>query len=269
MKKVRFKDIEIAYEKAANDQICNICLSETKLSWDHVPPKGVVGNRAVVIDSLASRLMTGQPFRQNVESQNGVKFKTLCTACNGRLKRGDHFLKKFAQQVTGIIESRICLPRPIMVTLEPNVITRSILGHILAAKTQTDQALFDQNLRPCLKDFSIPIPDNVHVFFWVYPFRTIKIMREFMMPTIRGRFDAFSQFQVLKFYPLAFLVTDTPSYQGLFSLDKFKNIGLEDSVDIPLHVDGLPIEDWPEIVEDGNIITFGRSGIEALYARKK
>lgn len=269
MKKVRFKDIEVGYEKASEDQVCNICLSKTKLTWDHVPPKGVVGNHAVLIDSLASRMVTRKAFQQNVVSQNGVKFKTICADCNGRLKRGDLYLKRFAKQVSRIIESPIYLARPIIVTLEPHIIMRSILGHIMAAKTRSDEAVFDQNLRPCLKDFAVPIPADVHVFFWVYPFPTIRIMRDFLMPTIRGRYDTVSLFQVLKFYPLAFLVSNTPAYHGLFSFDPFKSIPLDQKADIALAVDGVPKEDWPETLDDNNFILFGRTGLEALFAKKK
>jgi len=269
MKKVHIGDIEIGFEKGAADQICNICLNPSKLTEDHVPPKGVVGNDAVIVDTLMSRLATGRAFQQKLIAQNGVKFVTLCGGCNGKMKHGDKILKRFAADVRRIIESPIYHLRPVKVATKPNHILRSVLGHLVAAKPQTDKVPYDASVRPCLMDYSVPIPNDIHVYFWVYPFRTIRICRDFLMPTVRGRYDAFSTFQVLKFYPLAFLVTDAPNYHPIYSWDDYRVIGLNQPFDVTLHLDGVPPEDWPESPDNDNLVLMGRTGIEARFAVKR
>jgi hypothetical protein len=269
MKKIHIGGIEIGFEKDAADQVCNICLKPAKLTEDHVPPKGVVGNHAVVVDTLASRLATGKAFQQNLIAQNGIKFMTLCGECNGRMKHGDKLLQRFAADVLGIIESPLYRLRPVKVPTKVNGILRSVLGHLVAAKTKTDDVSYDASVRPCLTDYSIPVPEDIHLCFWVYPFRTIRICRDFLMPTVRGKYDAFSTFQVLKFYPLAFLVTDAPNYHPLYSWDDYRATGINESVDVTLHLDGVPPEDWPESPARDNFALFGKTGIESRLAVKR
>jgi hypothetical protein len=170
MKKVKIADIVISFEKSSSDKLCNICLQPEPLTHDHIPPQGVVGNDAVIIDPVVSRLATGKSFQHKLISQNGVKFKTICGRCNGVMKKGDNKLKRLAEDVKSIIESPIYTLRPIHVSTAPNMIMRSILGHLMAAKTETGHTPFEDNVRPCLQDYSIPIPESIHIFYWVYPF---------------------------------------------------------------------------------------------------
>lgn len=269
MKKVRIADIELSFEKDGTDPLCNICLRPKTLTEDHVPPKGVVGNDAVIIDPVLSRMATGKPFQHKLISQNGVKFKTICADCNGRMKQGDNRLKRLAREVRSIIESPIYRLRPVLVNTPPNIIMRSVLGHLLAAKTETGYKPFEVNTRPCIQDYSVSIPDNLHLFYWVYPFRTIRIWRDFATTTIPGRADSLASFQLLKFYPLAFLVTEASHFKGLHTLDEFRNSGLSEKADLMLHLDGVPVEDWPESPEDDRMVMLSGTAIKSIFANKR
>ncbi len=76
------------------------------------------------------------------------------------------------------------LPGAFDVECYPNAIMRSVLGHLLAAKTETDKVVVDELIRPCILDPSSPIHDDIHIFYWVYSDETTIILRDFGMPSL-------------------------------------------------------------------------------------
>lgn len=269
MKKVRIADIEIRFDKKATDQKCNICLQPARLSDDHIPPKGVVGNDAVLIDSVLSRLATRKLFHHKLILQDGVKFRTICIPCNNRMHKGDRLLKALAEDVRRIIESPIYLPPPVVVNTFPNLLMRSVLGHLVAAKSETSYTPFELSVRPCVQDHSVPIPHTIHFYYWVYPFRTIRIWREFGSTMSLKEPVSLATLQLLKFYPLAFLVADTPDFRAVQSLDSYRDCPLTQSADLLLQRDGTPPEDWPERPGDGRVTVLSETGIKSIIARKR
>jgi hypothetical protein len=269
MKRVRIADLEIRFDKKARDRKCNICLQPGPLSNDHIPPKGVAGNDAVLIDSVLSRLATGKVFHHKLISQDGVKFRTICIPCNNRMHKGDRVLKALAKNVRGIIESSIYLPRPVVVTTFPNLLMRCVLGHLVAATSETSYTPFELSVRPCVQDHSVPIPRSIHFYYWVYPFRTIRIWREFGSTRSLKRPVSLATLQLLKFYPLAFLVADTLDFRAVQSLDSYRDRPLTQSADLLLQLDGTPPEDWPERPGDGRVTVLSETAIKSIIARKR
>ncbi|MCY7337238.1 MAG: hypothetical protein LH613_13665 [Chamaesiphon sp.] len=189
------------------DNICNICEKEKKLSVDHVPPQCCPPTKNRFISNLLYQMIGDKSFRPR-SIQNGVTFKTICADCNNFLGRKyDKQLGELSRKIESFVESNLVLPDSFEVECQPNAVLRSILGHLLAAKTETDEVIIDKLIRPSVIDPSIPIHEDIHVFYWVYPYEETSIMRDFWMPSVRGSFQGGGLFNLIKFYPMAFLVT--------------------------------------------------------------
>jgi hypothetical protein len=127
------------------DNICNICQQPRKLSDDHVPPQACPTAKSRVISKLLYEMVGDRSFRPRI-SQSYVYYKTICSECNNNLgSKYDLALSEFSKKVQSFVESSIALPDLFEVECYPNAILRSILGHLLAAKTETDQVVIDLN----------------------------------------------------------------------------------------------------------------------------
>ncbi len=160
------------------DKICNICQQEKDLSVDHVPPKACPPAKNVVISKLLYEMTGNRSFIPRL-SQSGVTYKTICCDCNNKLgDKYDWALGEFSRKVESFVESSLVLPDSFEIECYPNAIMRSVLGHILAAKTQTDEVVVDTLIRPSIFDGSLPIHNDIHIFYWVYPYERISILRD-------------------------------------------------------------------------------------------
>ncbi len=259
--------VEKFYKK---DKVCNICGRETTLSDDHVPPKICPPAKNIVISKLYDQIIGDKSFRPRI-SQNGITFKTICSNCNNWLgSKYDGALGELAKKVENFIASSLFLPDSFEVECQPNAIMRSVLGHILAAKTQTDEVVIDQLIRPCVLDPLLPIHEDIHIFYWVYPYEKTAIMRDFGMPAVRGKFDLPGFFNMIKFYPIAFLITHKlPDYEYLDSLSKFNKISPDDKASISIRLNPIKKSSWPEECDMGNFLMLGRTANDSVYAVPK
>ncbi|OYQ62310.1 hypothetical protein B9G53_22840 [Pseudanabaena sp. SR411] len=250
------------------NSICNICESEKKLTEDHVPPKSCVSvsNRAIY---LLSHTLTGDNSFKPRLVQNGITYKTICAKCNNDLGKYDKYLLDLKEKIEVCVKSKLILPDTIEVECCPNAIMRSVLGHILSARTGANESIIDSIIRSSIKNSLLPIDDDIHIFYWVYPYQETVIFRDFSMSAIRGKLDEChrtSFFSLIKFYPLAFLVAyDLPVYSDLLSLHEFNHIKPEDKmlikVDLKLHK-----QNFPEVLDGFDFIVFGRSANDSVYS---
>lgn len=118
--------------------ICNLCGTHGKLTEDHTPPKGCVRPTAMDIRLLRDRLsaagsLAPVPTKPRI-SQNGVKFRTLCTRCNSGLlgTRYDPVLIRFANDVAGFLGRSVALPINTSVPTQPALLMRAVFGHMAA-----------------------------------------------------------------------------------------------------------------------------------------
>jgi hypothetical protein len=246
------------------DSICNICEKETKLSVDHVPPKCCPPAKNRLISNL---LYSNKSFRPR-PIQNGVTFKTICADCNNSLGRKyDKHLGELSRKIESFVKSNLLLPNSFEVECQPNSVMRSILGHLLAAKTETDEVVIDKLIRPSIIDPSIPIHEDIHVFYWIYPYEETSIMRDFWMPSVRGRLQGGGLFSLIKFYPIAFLVThQLLEYEGLHSLHQFNKTLPDEKVNIQINLRPAKHSKFPEDCSDGNLLVFGRAANDSVYS---
>jgi hypothetical protein len=245
-----------------SDNICNICQEQTELTKDHVPPKTCQKFSQVLIHKLLSDSKTDKGFSPQI-GQNGLYYKTICPDCNNNILGGkyDKYLGDFTKNIESLIKSSIMIPGKISVRCYPNAIARSLLGHLLAAKTETDEVVLDQLIRPCVLDETISIPSSINIFYWIYPYKNIKVIRDFAMVSCTNTTRNFGYFNLLKFYPVAFLIAhDLEEYDNLDSLKDFKNMPFDQEAEISIKLNPIRYSNWPEDINNTNrFLLFGQS----------
>lgn len=252
------------------DKVCNICQKEKELSVDHVPPQSCPPAKSRVTSKLLYKMIGDTSFRPR-QDQSGVTFKTICSDCNNLLgSRYDWALGELARTIESFVESNLSLLDFFEVECQPNAVIRSILGHLLAAKTETDEVIIDGLIRPSVIDPSIPIHDDIHMLYWVYPYEETVILRDFCMPEVRGRFQDFGFFNLIKFYPLAFLVThQLSSYEALSSLHQFNQLLPSEKRNVQINLRSTRHSRFPEECSDDNFLALGRTARDSVHSVPK
>ncbi|MBA7590926.1 hypothetical protein ES708_33070 [subsurface metagenome] len=237
--------------KRAKLDKCNICLETKELSWDHVPPKRCSNHQKVEISSFFDKLTTNNLSDKPLVSQNGMKYRTICKDCNSLLgSKYDNELNNLVKTLISFVNSNLLIPPVTKLKVRPLPIIKSIVGHVLAAKKQLDNVKSDNIYREFVLDENVPVPDKLNLFYWIYPFENTIIMRDFVMPAKRnGDFSKSAFFQLLKFFPLAFLISDINEYEGLTSLTHYsKGITLDKEVEIPIYFNRVVERFWRNMI---------------------
>jgi hypothetical protein len=249
---------------------CNICKTDADLTWDHVPPQGSIDLMPMEMESLLGRIDANQHKTRPVISQNGVKYRTICSTCNNTIgHRFDPVLNQFSTDVGQFLKSQLHFPEIVHIKSSPTAIIRAIVGHLLAASTHPDSGLGSKGLHSFIFDETTPVPDDISVFYWLYPYTSIAVVRDILMPAVRGSFNKVGSFDMIKFFPVAYLVSDLQTYQSLPELTVFRKLKATDEVDVPIIFNSVKESRWPDIVDDGNIIFGGAPTESSIYARPK
>jgi hypothetical protein len=251
---------------------CNICRSEKELSWDHVPPRGCSELKAVEIISIFHTLTSTKDEVKRTISQNGLKFRTICRECNSLLgKKYDPVLIDFSTSVGRYLKSNLHFPKIVHHRTKPAVLIRSILGHLLTAKILFEDGGFELRAREAFFNDSISIPEELFVFYWIYPYSQFKIMRDFIMPTRRGKFKNkdLALYNMLKFFPIAYLISTKPLYEDLFELSRYRDCSIDQNVVIPIQLDRIMSSDWPERIDPSNFIIGGQALVDSIAAKPR
>jgi hypothetical protein len=257
MSRNSFPYVEVKREKIG---LCNICSVESSLTWDHVPPSGGIELTSVEIKSILQNFTSSPNDSKPLISQNGLKYRTICSKCNNLMGRDyDPVLNDFALGVGRFLRTSLTLPPVVTYRTKPAVIARAVFGHVLAAKAQYDQAKPDVAMRSVMLNPNDPIPSELHVYYWLYPYDGIVVFRNIGMPAVRGKFSKIAFFEILKYFPVAYLVTDAQPYEGLDELTVHRSIGLSDEADLHFHLKAIRPFDWPEKIDPGNFIIGGQS----------
>jgi hypothetical protein len=259
------------YLKYKKDQvgICNICLKNRQLSWDHVPPKGGIDLTKVEMETILQKLSKNN-LKVFKESQNGVKYRTICKECNEMLgSKYDKVINEFSNAVSNYLNSSLILPEVIHHKTKPIILMRAILGHLLSAKVEIDEIEFDEIVRGFIFNENILIPDKIKIFYWIYPYKQTVVIRDCMMPARRGHFSDFELYHIIKHFPMAYLITESTHYEGLPELTKYRSMDFNEEVDIPIYLKRIEHPDWPEIVDNGNIFVGGQSTRSSIVAKPK
>lgn len=265
--------MELVYRKfkRRRNGRCNICGAQGSLTWDHVPPKGGIELQPVEIDRAAAAFVSSLAIEKPEISHNGLRFRTLCAKCNNeRLgAKFDPALNELALAVERFLRTPLSLSPVLHAEAQPNAVVRSILGHLVAARLSSDPGLFDPQVSELILDDSKRVPPAINVFYWIYPYAQQIVFRDALMPAVRGRYADFQRFGVLKYFPLAFLITTACAYEGLASLTSWRDEPTTFRTQLPIDLRGARDPYWPETPAPDNWLFGGRDLMESIRAHHK
>ncbi len=248
---------------------CNVCGKDAQLTWDHVPPRGGIGLTPVEMESVF-RILTGtkEGFKA-ARSQNGVKFRTICARCNRTMgQRYDAPLNEFALSVGRYLRTRLSLPPIIHHKTRPAPLIRGILGHLVSAKIERDEAVFDKQISPLVLDESLPIPDDIHIFYWVFPYDYICILRDIAIVSLTDPVQSIYYCHLIKYFPIAYLVTNRSAYGGLEELTQYRRAAMDHEISIPIRLNDVKPLHWPEMVDDAKVMLGGQALMNSVFASR-
>ncbi len=251
---------------------CNICGEEGKLTEDHTPPKGCIKINLVDLHHIIEHLNVEQPKSKGRLSQNGVKYRTLCSKCNNNLLGGEYdpsFIS-FVNMIGNYLKSNIHLPPVMHVTTKPQRVMRSLLGHMCAqGVNRYDKGSITEPIKEYFQDQSKPLPDNIKIYYWPFPYSDHVMARDCVLMDLRIREPVVIWF--LKFFPIGFLITFSESEKyrfGLAELSKWRDKDIDFEVDIPVYLNNIPHQFWPEAPTPTSVVIYGQEAIVAFDWKK-
>ncbi|HUI31801.1 MAG TPA: hypothetical protein VLX91_16450 [Candidatus Acidoferrales bacterium] len=205
-----------------------------------------------------------------VESQNGAKYRTICKQCNEIMgSKYDTVINSFAISVGKYLRTALTLPPVLNHPTRPGALIRGILGHLIAVKVQHDQVAFDKNVAPAVLDESSPLPDDVFVYYWLYPYETSIVIRDLFISYVPLGVKGFFLCHLLKYFPVAYLVTDKPFFRSLPELTNYRALSPRDEVAIPIYLKSVMPLNWPETTDDCHVLLGGESLQNSVFAVPK
>lgn len=256
---------------------CNICDSHTKLTEDHVPPKGTLGIPQADLFHIVELLSGQRPIgkKKGRLMQNGVKFRSLCARCNSALlgAQYDPELIKFSNSVHMFLKSAISIPEVASVEIKPGLVARSVLGHLFAIGIERrEKTPMLAAAAQFFEDVNLPIPDGMEIYYWVYPYKRQLAVRDGALLT-----DFFKSppivFWCLKYFPLGFMITWDEDVVGRINLPRLRDFminGGNHPAKVPLIFKPVVEEAWPEAPTENGATFYGSGAFGALpHATRK
>lgn len=252
--------------------ICNLCGAYGPLTDDHIPPKGVPRVGQAYLMELVDLLGAHRPTRGARLFQSGVKYRSICRACNNERLGGryDPALVRFCQDIHAAMGQRLYVP--IDLTAPLNRIVRGVVGHLLAhdvGSYRRGEVL--AQLTDYFNNDRARFPERLQLHAWLYPYNDQVITK-----AAAGFFDFRYQqspllFLLIKFYPVGFLITDgaLPPIPWLATrLDPMLSPDIDEVHDIRLATSGLPPHRWPEAPGDNGAIMHTQGAAGAVRGRR-
>lgn len=227
--------------KKCETDICNICKQRKKLTWDHVPPRGVnlPGDvyAGTFFDSLPDINDYGKKY------QSGIKYRTICENCNNVvLGEKDKWLKEFEVTVgKNVLEMSAHMPRFLKIDVPINKICKSICGHLLAAKDSIDECIVDERMREYVLSGTKSAEDcGIKIFSWLYLYNTTCVMRDVVTRGMNNNEMPKGMISFFSSFPLSFIVgVDDLVVPGLDNLGKYTTNNLDDIVSITIDCESV------------------------------
>ena len=251
--------------RGAKHGTCNICGEIGPLTEDHTPPKGCLAPKQVELNHIAHLLSGGPQSTKGRTSQNGVKYRTLCKRCNNTLLGGryDRHFISFVNAVGSILKSCLPIPDTLQVKARPQAILRALIGHVAAQGI--DRYLkgpLTEPIRDYFLNDSESLPSGLNVFYWAYPFRPHLMVRDAVYVDLPSQ-EVFS-FWMLKFFPLAFLVTwgePVGLNYPIHSFEEWRSSAIDLEVEMTISLSPVPPMYWPEAPTRQSMVVYGQEAI--------
>lgn len=266
--------------KGPKNGYCHICGNFSKLTRDHVPPKGCIKIGEVELRSLLGHYSETQA--KPSFSQSGLNFRTICAKCNNDDLGIDYDpnLIEMANHIGRYLKAEkninLSIPRQTNIKIKPQRVARAVVGHLLAfanpkrlhkppASTPYHDTLREYFLNPHLQ-----LPENIDIYFWVYPAHLHvlidchSVMVNFFKHLVMG--------SLLKFFPIAFWVVIDKPQEVSFNIPKLienKKLSLDDETSISVNFKDIPRIQWPETPDkDGAIMSADGNSILAKKRKR-
>ncbi|MDP2324280.1 MAG: hypothetical protein Q8N51_09660 [Gammaproteobacteria bacterium] len=257
--------------KRGRESNCNICGNYAQMSWDHVPPKGGITPEPLEIKSIINSL-TGTPEKGNVrDTQNGLKFRTICDDCNNLIGREyDPEINKVAFTVRRFLNSKLILPQKVTLIVKPQRLMRSIVGHLIAASVSGSDANLGKEFKRFVLCRDSELPSSADIFFWIHPYALTVVSREIVQVSIRAPQEMHIM-HLLKYFPVAYVCSDTEFSKTIPSLGQFRKLNFDAEVELEFDTKTIKYERWPETPsdQDGTAILLGANGAQGIAATRK
>lgn len=251
--------------KGDKEGYCNICGEYSQLTRDHIPPQGCIKPTKVELRTLSQYL--SKPSGKPTHSQSGLNILSICGKCNNNLlgTEYDPELIEVSKKAAGMVrvqrELGLSLPEKIDLDVKPQRLIRSVIGHILAAKLPIRgeppiSAPFPDALRSYFLDQSSNIPEELEVYYWVYPSNKQIVINSLGVGSAMGG-GFIPSSCLLKFFPFAFwIVWNKPTSFPISSTKIPKNNlkSLDENCEIRLNLRHIPPLNYPEAPNDHRFI---------------
>lgn len=251
---------------------CNICGDFGRLTEDHTPPKGCIRVGNVEIQHIVNGLSAAKPMSGGRRSQNGVKYRTLCHRCNNSLLGANYDIafNSFVNTVGSVLKSPLQLPATMSVNGQPQKIMRAILGHLCAQGVDRYWKGQDtEPLRDYLLDQQLPLPDQINIYYWAYPYKGQVLVRDCAFVDLV--IETPVAIWLMKFFPIAFLVTWREPVEYNFdvpNLAKWRASAIDQEVELPIPLDKIVHQYWPEAPSERSMIMYGQEAVVARNLHK-
>ena len=256
---------EIEYVGKNKYALCSICELNKKMSDDHIPPKCCGNSDKVFYRRFTPEYIGSKAKTKDLYSQNGIKFRYICSDCNNLLgTKYDDELGKFKEVILKLLKGS-----NEKYSIDVNKIVKSIVGHFLASSERDNcthsvamrDYFFDRNVEKFFNEYSL--------FVYFYPYNDqVFIMKEYMVMDLEN--DEFSNklFSSLYFYPFAFIFSEKRTdSKGTDLLEFFKHrTVLRISTNDWYYDDGRMKEySWPAVVTGYKAVLGGSATKDSVF----
>ncbi len=259
-------ETEVEYVGKGKYDLCSICELKKKMSEDHIPPKCCGNNGKVFYRRFTPEYIGFQtkPIK-DLYSQNGIKFRYICSECNNLLgTKYDDELGKFKEVILKILNGSNK-----QYNIDVNKIVKSVVGDFLASSERDNcthsvamrDYFFDKNVDAFFKDYSL--------FVYFYPYKDqVFIMKEYMVLDFKDNKFSDKLLSSLYFYPFAFIFSEKRADSNGTDLLEFFNdrSELRISTNDWYYDDGRMKEySWPVVVTGYNAVLVGSATKDSVF----
>lgn len=253
---------------------CNICGEYGELTEDHTPPKGADRITQVEMHHIVNMVSAERPGSRGRISQNGVKFRTLCKKCNNELLGANYDVafNDFSHKVSSYLTSQLRLPKVMYIKAKPQKIARSLFGHLSAIGVERYlKGPHTEDMKGWFQDESRNMPDYINIHYWVFPYKTQVPVRDAALRNLQVNDVAL--IWLMKFFPISFLmIWNNPEgydYPQFPNFSAYRTLGADEETDMPINLNVVPHERWPEAPEDHSFLVYGEGAMGVTEKPKR